>query len=372
MTSVTVCRRSPEDTELDLAVLRFPLESYCRSLGARPSGTYEWLLTCPACRKAKLSVSARSRTWHCFVCERVVPEARGGIVRLIAWMEGKEMPSAVARVKELASTGSGGCAEIGEGQQDLRIPSDRHPSGLPEGAVPLTWIHPYMQRRGITQEDARMFGLHFVASGWLANRMVFPVWSQGRAVYWQARALWDEAEHRPRRPDDAFIKTLNPTMFQCAQHGRFPKGAVRCPACSKGPLYGKSDVLLNLELAAYCHRQFGERPVIVEGPTSAIRTGRNAIGTFGKVLHPAQLLGLLQAGIRSLDIMLDGPTAKEPHGAITEAKQMAAAAAAYIPDVRVVMLPQGDPGDWSRGDLERIRATPVSGMGQADDVLRIP
>lgn len=368
---------SGKDSTLDLAVMRFPLAEYCATLGAERGGSYELLLQCPACRKSKLSVSTRTRQWHCFICEHTVPEARGGVVKLVAWMEQKTIGEAIQRVIELASSSTSGTGEIAaEGYSFRELPSDRWPSGLPFdcGIVPITGVLPYMERRHISLEDARMFGLYYATTSWLANRIVFPVWSGGQALYWQARACWDEKEHVPTLRKDGsmskFIKTLNPPMLQCALHGRFPEGNVRCPMCNRGPLFGKSDVVLNLELAAWCYHNRGERPCIIEGPTSCIRFGRNALGTFGKVLHEQQIALMVRAGFRAMDIMYDGPTPKEPKGAFEEAKRAGLALSPYIPDVRIIALPNGDPGDWPREQLHNFRNTP--GSSAPPNAMHIP
>ena len=154
---------------------------------------------------------------------------------------------------------------------------------------------------------------------------------------WDAheRHLWEPPEALPK----GFRKTLNPARE------RF------------GVLYyGSGDVVLNLEQAARY-----ERVVITEGPTSAIRVGPEAVATFGKQLQPAQIARFVRAGVRAVDFMWDGPSEKEPEGAWV---QMIAAAGQLAPfmDVRLVFLPSGDPGDYTREELGfyRAHARPLS------------
>ena len=97
------------------------------------------------------------------------------------------------------------------------------------------------------------------------------------------------------------------------------------------------------------------RVAICEGPTSGIRTGPSAVWTFGKVLHPQQIARLVEAGVRAVDFMWDGPTKDEPLGAWPEMVRAAAQLAPFV-DVRLVFLPQGDPGDWQREHLNYFRS----------------
>lgn len=180
-------------------------------------------------------------------------------------------------------------------------------------------------------EDAREFGLGWCREGWLANRLIFPVWESGRCIYWQARAMWDEREHNPEW--GKFRKTLNPARERGGQI-----------------FYGSGDVVLNCEQAA----RF-PRVAITEGPTSMIRVGPSAVATFGKQLQPAQIARLVAAGVRAVDFMWDGPSPKEPQGAWAQMIQAAGQLAPFM-DVRLVFLPHGDPGDFTREELETFRA----------------
>jgi hypothetical protein len=155
--------------------------------------------------------------------------------------------------------------------------------------------------------------------------LVFPVWEERRLVYWQARAMWDESE-QPR--GTSYVKALNP-----------PKdvGAV------------SSEVLMNLDVARHY-----PRVAIVEGPVDCIKAGPSAVCTFGKRLYPRQLGKLIRAGVRAVDFMWDGPTEKEPQGALPE---MLAAIPMLAPffDVNVVVLERGDPGERTRAELDWYR-----------------
>jgi len=172
------------------------------------------------------------------------------------------------------------------------------------------------------------FGLGYCSWGKYANRVVFPVWWGGQVWYYQARATWPD----PHVEGERYLKMLNPPRID---------GVVSA-----------EDVLYNLEGAL----RTGRRLVLVEGPTDALHVGPEAVASFGKRLTDSQLLTLVRAGVRELDLMLDGPSPTEPNGAWPEMVQIARRLGSFMA-VRLVRVPQGDPGDWSREENARWRAT---------------
>lgn len=372
---------SMSDNGLDIALQRFDLPSYVREHGGVRVGRSEWMLDCPSCLKDKLSVNVATRFWRCFTCEEYArgPDGKvratkgaGNVFRLVQWMEQLTPAQTAQRI-------------LDEGKPKWLDPNDlpllpaaaevattweRCATGLPAGFMPIDGNMPYMQQRGITLEDARAFGLGWVSTGWLANRLVFPVWHQGHCLYWQARAMWDAAEHEARWPGTKFRKTLNPSVYFCTKcHVAFPEGKTRCGLCNAPQQYGAADVVGNLEQASRY-----PRVAIVEGPTSGIRAGPSAVWTFGKVLHPQQIAALVSAGVRAVDFMWDGPapgrckgckgvgclicnwSGKTMQHAWVEMIQAASQLASLIPDVRLIFLPKGDPGDWPREHLDWFRS----------------
>lgn len=353
-------------TELDIALQRFDLGAYCAEFGASRAGRSEVMLTCPRCGKEKLSVNVVEKHWRCFVCERYgmgddgrrrALEGAGGVVGLVRWMEGLGFREAKQRIIALTKPqwlDPSALPALPE-QEQLGPPDDgsRMPTGLPEEALALPGILPYMSRRGITWDDAVAFGLRWVppGRGWLQNRILFPVWRGGQVLYWQARACWDKEEHEVWFPGTKFRKTLNPAVYFCSRcRVQFPDGWVRCQLCGSPQQFGSADVVGNLEQAS----RF-PRVAICEGPTSGIRAGPSAVWTFGKVLHPQQIARMLEAGVRAVDFMWDGPTETEPLGAWPEMIRAAAQLAPFV-DVRMVFLPHGDPGNWPREHLDAYRA----------------
>lgn len=332
------------DYLLKQAIERFDMRSYAMNLGVAaemPNG--ELIVGCPTCGKEKLCVNPKKRTWHCWVCEEYGPadafgrrlpvKGAGGLVALIQLMESVDKRTAVERVLSIAAFTSEELAQIPEGDLKagfLELADSANPIQPPEGLVAVNGILPYMHRRGITLEDAQMFGLGWCSHGRYANRLVFPVWERGQLVYFQARAMWEEAEHTPRFPEDRYIKALNP--------GRRDGAAV------------SSEVLMNLDQA----RAF-PRVAIVEGPMDAVKAGPSAVCTFGKKISATQVAKLLRAGVKALDFMWDGPSPTEPHGAWPEMFAAAPMLGALF-DLRLVFLPSGDPGQRSRTELDWHRA----------------
>lgn len=315
--------------------MNFDLEGYIQRYGAAPLGDSEWALTCPACGKEdKLVVNTAKGGWHCWVCEeyrvnwegrRVPVKGAGGIVALVQWLEG------CSRERASALVAAGAAPEV---PVDLSMLGDvlEAPTELleavpvppPQGWRPIWGNIPYCERRGISAQDVIDFGLGYCDTGRYRNRLIFPVWEQGKLLYYQARAMWDE------RPGEKYIKALNPPNIPGAVH--------------------MSDVLMNLDTA----RHF-PRVGIVEGPVDCVHAGLDSVCTWGKKISDKQILRLMRAGVRAVDLMWDGPSEEEPRGAWPEMIQVAAKLSAIF-DTRLVFLPHGDPGDYSRGDLMQFRA----------------
>ncbi len=317
---------------LEQAVYRYPIEELLQGQGFAPLNAEEWIGQCPVCSKEKLCVNVLKRTWHCWVCQGAGSTqrqfGRGGLLALFGWLFQWTPQQAAAHVLEK----SGRAYEVHHVDGKLKTTQQRREEVAvievppPVGWEPIYAPLPYLIERGITMDDVASFGLLHTTSGPLAHRLVFPVWNGGRLVYWQARAMWSVSE----QPTGRYIKVLNPPRA-VAPHGA---GAV----------------LYNLDTARHY-----PRVAIVEGPIDAVRTGPDAVATLGKHLTERQLGLLLQAGVRAVDLMWDGPSPTEPEGAWPE---MAATVPRLAPhfDVRLVFLPRGDPADHTRADLSALRA----------------
>jgi len=321
---------------IELAIERFDLLSYVRDLGANEEQFGEWVLTCPTCGKEKLVVNVRKKTWHCWVCQKLVtvqtangPKLKaesggGGLLDLLQLLENCDRKRAVSLLFAGALFTAKELDQITHSDfyGDLFGPSLSAPTiGLPPNARAIDGWLPYLSERNISWQDVQSFRLFWCDQGRFANRLVFPVFEDGRLVYWQARAMWKLGPNEK--------KVLNPR----AHDGAATSG----------------EVLLNLDVA----RQF-PRVCITEGPIDCVHTGYDAVATFGKKISPVQIAKLIHAGVKSVDLMWDGPSPREPQGAWPDMVNAAQMLAPFF-DVRLIKLPHGDPGDWDRERLWEFR-----------------
>lgn len=329
--------------ELLTAIDQFDLEAYLLDKGFEPlrDGGDEWIGDCPHCGKRKLAVDVKKRGWHCWIdqqfedfwserdnmMKRRPAQGAGGLLALVKWLDELEMKEAIEFISNNSIFGAGihelpdlkAVEQVLDVQNVPAIP-------FPEGSSEIVDVLPYMARRGITMTDVRWLGLFQCLSGKYRNRIVFPVWEDRKLIYWQARALYDESDCPPGY---RFIKALNPE---------------RTAGCAVS-----SEVLMNLDVACKY-----PRVAIVEGPMDGLRAGPDAVCTFGKQISPAQVRRLLLRGVKAIDLMWDGPKGKEPEGARPEMIAVAPWLSMFF-DLRLVFLPHGDPGDWSREWLGHFR-----------------
>ncbi len=327
------------------AIDEFDLEGYLLDKGFEPLGAKggeEWVGPCPGCGKDdKLAVDLSKRGWHCWVCQeyedfwsdkentmkRRPVKGAGGVLALVKWLDELDSKEAIEFVGQNSIYGAG-IHELPDLKQvELVLDATYAPTiSLPEGWAPILTPLPYMLRRGISMEDAQWLGLFHCVSGKYRNRIVFPVFEDQRLIYWQARAMYEEADCSPGY---RFIKALNPE---------------RTPGCAVS-----SEVLMNIDIAVRY-----SRVAIVEGPMDCLRSGPDTVCTFGKQITPAQVRRLVARGVKAIDLMWDGPKEKEPFGAWPEMFAVAPWLSVFF-DVRLVFLPHGDPGDWTREWLRHFR-----------------
>jgi len=321
---------------LDRAIELFDLESYVTDQGGEDIKGHEWIMDCPICGKRKLAVHMQRKSWHCFFCQeyvynqfgkKVPVKGAGGLLALIELVEGCTKFRAVQIVMQGARGMAGGTAELpevlspdwGSVEGNFEHPEIPWPPG---SDFNRNTILTYCASRGITVDDIHHFGLFGCVSGTYANRLIFPCWEDQKLKYFQARAMWSESQQTWGR----YIKTLNPpNLAECAT---------------------ATEVLFNLDIAC----QY-PTVVITEGPIDAIHVGYDAVATFGKTISPLQILKLKRKGVRSIILMWDGPSRTEPFGAWKEMFNHAPRLAGVFPDVRLVFLPQGDPGEYPREAL---------------------
>lgn len=348
-----------EAASLSAAIEAFPLEAWCSEVGFEGRGR-ERHGTCPRCTKPrKLVVNVTRRRWHCWVCQKqevravrdrtgltvrrpVTVEGGGGVVALLAWYYRVERRTALAWILGVARNVQINTAQLPDLDtisEVLDDPCDLEPPDPPENAVQLSFrdLH-YLNGRGIDAGMAAAYGLFACDRGRYANRIVFPAWERdGSLRYWQARATWpasaDEAKGRRH------IKVLNP------------------PRSEDDPRLTSEHAVFNLHRACALGRG---HVALCEGPISAMRAGDDAVALWGKQLYDGQLRELVSAGVRAVDVMFDGPTEREPHGALAEALEIARRIRLFF-RVRLVVVPRGDPGDYDRttNAAFRARAVPI-------------
>lgn len=304
----------------------FDVAAWLAARGVAVDGA-EVLLDCPQCGKRKLSVNVERRKWHCWVCASRpgVGQSAGGMVALVEVVEGvgRAVAEAILAKYGRPPVGTGtiaGALDPGAGNPpQARIAT---PIPYPPTWQPCTSVLPYMAERRITLADAQEWGLGFCTGGVYANRLIFPVFEGGQLVYYQGRAMW------PKPPGDKrYRKSLNP------------------PGISG--MANSGDLLMNLDRA----RNY-PRVAVTEGPMDCLRTGPDAVCTFGKQISPAQVGRLLAAGVRAVDLMWDADAASEIWAAANWLLS-------YF-EVRAVFLRAGDPADHTREELAVYRAAAMS------------
>jgi hypothetical protein len=159
----------------------------------------------------------------------------------------------------------------------------------------------YSRSRGIPNGAATWFRLGECFSGWLADRLVFPIFFQDKLIYWVARD----------------------------QTGLAEKKILNMP--NKPGMAGSGDVLLNMDRAGLVN---GGRVVLVEGPVDAAVVGPDAVASLGKNLSRNQIVRMVEYGYTHVTVCYDGDVRKT---AMDTAKRISA----YIP-ASVAELPGKD------------------------------
>lgn len=301
----------------------FNLEKYLMRFSPKSHSSDEWLLTCPICGRDKLVVNIQKKLWHCWICQeygrnelgkRIPIKGAGNIVHLVMLLDRVSFDVAKQFVKTNMDITYSNSSFDFENEEYVSLVEKE--ISYPPYSKTITGILPYCFERGITQEDIKYFGLFYCDGGRYRNRLMFPVYEEDKLVFYQGRAMWNP------QPGEVFLKALNP-----------PK---------EDGVAGTEDVLFNLENASKY-----DWVVLNEGPIDAIHVGYNAIGTWGKHITEKQLLKLRKYNIRNIYLMWDGPTEKEPGGAVKEMFEVLPLLSGIF-NTKIVFIPKGDPGDYSR------------------------
>lgn len=186
---------------------------------------------------------------------------------------------------------------------------------LPYGYNQIVRNHAYLIERGVPVEYATDHEWGISDAGFTKDRLIVPTFMDGRIVFWQARATWDEPDN------DDFKKVLNPVGVS-ARH-----------------------VLYNYDNAI----EYDEI-IITEGFMDACKVGEDAVATNGKNLHPQQVEHLTNAGIKKVVLMWDadawsdGARKKNKLSSIQRASDLLRM---WGIQVRAVKMPEGkDPGSY--------------------------
>lgn len=337
------------------AEARFDWRAYVVAAGGvrTMTGKPEYQLSCPDCRKLKISVNTERRAWRCFTC------GVGGFdaASLIAKIEGLSFGDALTSVMAGHQRAIGRIdqvrAHIGGPPErpPVTVPSERSwpvgfmsLSGFAPGVQPTArdyawWTRGwgYCSYRNIPTPTVQAMRIGLCRKGRFRNRLIFPTFdSGGRLVFYQGRAMWTPNVLRSRH-----IKTLSPKKEE--------------------GFAGASDVLLNLEWLE--RRQAAHRVLVVEGPVDCAHAWPDAVCSFGKHLSDQQVSLLVRAGTREIDLGFDPEE-------MTLSEQQAAVLADVF-TVRVVRWPAGkDPGDLTKTEIEQYRAQARPwGSGARLDVL---
>jgi len=186
------------------------------------------------------------------------------------------------------------------------------PIKMPKEAVPLwkdvsysamTGIK-YLAKRGIPDSQIEEFQIHYASTGTYQNRLIFPITTHGKHVYFTTRYCGDH-----------YAKALNPpNMEQC---------------------FHKTDVLMNFD------RCVGAPLVAVTEGAFSCMAFPHAVALLGKTIGDKQLAlldELVKAGTEELVIALD-PDAQEYAEALYDAL------VGRAPTVSILYLDYGDPHD---------------------------
>jgi hypothetical protein len=299
------------------------------------------IVTCPRCEKDKLWVlivdrdDVRSPAWQCF--SKDCADAGRTAFSLVRRLEDCDTFTALELI-----------AKFQKGNEPLidlkRLVEDRlvgkvelwtqpgDPIPLPDefiaarGDGKRSDLPSYFAERGIGPKKAHRYGLGWCEQGYFKNRMVVPVTSDGKVVFFVARYM--RAKLPLCQGRDLPCKRCGGTD----EHKRVKKTVY--PKGSKPGRY-----LFNYDRAR-------KEPVIriVEGALDAIHVGKSAVATFGTQLSQYQLELLMRSSASEIIIMWD-----------PDAYDKARELADRLSDlwaVRVVKLPEGkDPDEIPLDEL---------------------
>lgn len=299
--------------------MRFPLRAWLADRYGRDlqthEGSAEVTLPCPDCEEGEFWVNTETGKAICYrdSCDlkiSTLPKLVAHLAGVTLWeaseiiRNGEEVPD--FRQDMLERLGD----ETGQGLSLL----DSEP--LPEVDLPTGFTlydeveepPAYFAKRGLTPAQCRTYRLGFTLKGYYRNRLIVPVFLDGRLVSFVARDMTGRAEK----------KVLD------------PKGVK------------KSRFLFNLDRAR--KRRAG---VLCEGVFDAIRVGPEGMAVLGTHLSEAQVGLLLGCAFEDLVVLFDAD-------ATEKAEKTAERLRSYGLPARAVPCPSGDPDDYPREALRAL------------------
>lgn len=235
-------------------------------------------VNCPSCtergedtpdNKKKLWINQDKGTFYCYRCQW-----SGSFVRLVQKLTNSSFGNAIRILKgtSLDPMEHLNLKLIVEKAEVDGVDLELREVELPYGYEPIEGPQPYLEKRGIPWQYAARNEWGFSVAGFTKDRIVVPTFMEGKLVFWQARATWEEGD----REEDEFKKVLN------------PKGV------------SARSVLYNYDKA----REFKEI-IITEGFVDAVKVGPDAVATNGKNIHPQQIEWLLKTEAKSVVLLWD-------------------------------------------------------------------
>mgnify|MGYP003144912515 FL=1 len=219
--------------------------------------------------------------------------------------------SLVSQMKKLQSS----VIKTQEEELDVEI-------SLPEGFTAFSsgeYKFSYLDKRGITYDEAITYGMGFCTEGRWKDRLIVPIYLHGVLRGFVGRSVIDPPEYLSKQGKkiwsriNRYIKVLNPKGFN------------------------SSRLLFNYD-------QITDEIIITEGIFDALRCGPKAVALFGKHLSSFQENLIRKKKLKKLYVMLDSD-------AHDDAEDMCHRFAATGLEVYLVRLPHGDPGSFPRKQL---------------------
>ena len=318
----------------------FDLEEYLNNLNIffrKHEGDHlEYSICCPDCEnngktkdeEFKAWINAETGSYCCYRCD-----SSGSIVRLIQKIE--HIPKMTAIKKLLGKISS--LEYLSYQLYNDSYFFDEEEDFIREISLPYGFVgfdeakkrnifHEYLLKRGISIKYALKNEWGFCKTGYLANRIIVPMFIDNKLVFWQARDVLEE-KHPNWGNKKLYKKTLNPQGVS-ARH-----------------------VLYNYDVA----KNFDEI-ILVEGFVDAVKAGKNSVAANGKNLHSKQVELLTQTKAKKIILLFD-PDAFENGRKNKSSAQKAKDQLQSFFDVAEIRLPRGrDAGSYNHNSLQRIIA----------------